>query len=169
MLRIELRIAAAGWLRGEEFNVLGPGGGSVLDILPMSLASSRRVGRRRTPGQWVEGVPPRLGTSGFRAVLLDLPTENPLTRQAARPLVRRGATARRPRRYADASNAVEASLGATKSDPVSAKEAITAGLPTTITDFVARVWQALAKSPTRHTIQSIKNLRTRQPMRAQSG
>lgn len=151
-LRVEVRVAAA-WLRQEHQQVLGSGGGSAVELLPLSWVRAEPLRLAVPVGHWAERVLPGLGANRYRTVLVRLPSESPLT--PGKPLVRwfDDARARYDRgdyrgcieRCRDVRRAVETSLEATKSDPVSAKAASAAGLPAGTSGFLEGVWRALAE------------------------
>jgi hypothetical protein len=152
LLRLELRVAAA-WLRQEHQQVLGSGGGAAVELLPLTWVRAEELRLAVPLGPWSERVLPGLGTDRYRAVLVSLPAESALTPD--KPLVRwfDDARARYDRgdyrgcveRCRDVRRAVETSLQASKSNPVSAKAASAAALPAGATAFLDGVWQALTE------------------------
>jgi hypothetical protein len=152
LLRLELRAAAA-WLRQEHQHVLGSGGGSAMELLPLAWVRTDELRLAIPAGPWAEQVLPGLGADRYRTVLVSLPADSPLS--PGKPLVRwfDDARARYDRgdyrgcieRCRDVRRAVETALQASKSDPVSAKAASAAGLPAGTTAFLDGVWRALAE------------------------
>jgi hypothetical protein len=127
----------------------------VLDLLPLAWVRTDELRLLVPLVHWVEGVLPALGTDRFRTVVISLPTNGALTPNT--PLVRWFDDARARydagdwrgciERCRDVRRAVETTLKATKSDPVSAKAAAASGLPPNpaISSFVDGVWGALSQ------------------------
>jgi hypothetical protein len=151
VLRIELRTTAA-WARAEHSDLLGPGGGAGVELLPVPWVRTEELRFAVPLGHWAGRVLPGLGADRYRTLLLNLPAENPVAPDE--PLVRWFDDARRRydfgdyrgciERCRDVRRAVETALQATKSEPVSAKAAAT-GLPAGTSAFVDGVWRALAE------------------------
>jgi hypothetical protein len=148
-LRLELRTTAA-WLREEQQL---PGAGAAVELLPLTWVRADDLRLIIAAAYWAERVLPGLGADRFRTVLIRLPRESPLTPN--KPLVRwfDDARARYDRgdyrgcieRCRDVRRAVETSLQATKSNPVSAMAARAVDLPDGTTAFLDGVWRALAE------------------------
>jgi hypothetical protein len=149
-LRIELRTAVA-WVRAENSNLLGPGGGAAVELLPVAWVRTEELRLDVPIGHWAERVLPGLGADRYRTLLVSLPAENPVA--PGERLVHWFDDARRRydfgdfrgciERCRDVRRAVETALQASKSEPVSAKA--TAGLPGGTMAFVDGVWRALAE------------------------
>ena len=152
-LRVRLDVAAA-WVRGEH-RLGSAGGAPVLELLPLAWVRTDELRLLVPLVHWVESVLPALGTDRFRTVVISLPMNGPLTPNT--PLVRWFDDARARydagdwrgciERCRDVRRAVETTLKATKSDPVSAKAAAASGLPPNpaISSFVDGVWGALSQ------------------------
>lgn len=153
-LRVQLDVAAA-WIRGEHRLGSAGGGAPVLDLLPLAWVRTDELRLLVPLAHWVESVLPALGTDRFRTVVISLPMNGALTPNT--PLVRWFDDARSRydagdwrgciERCRDVRRAVETTLNASKSDPVSAKAAAGSGLPSNpaISAFVDGVWRALSQ------------------------
>lgn len=143
--------AEAAWIRDEHDAIIGPSSTAV-ELAPLSWVRVADATIRVPRSEWSEQILPGLGLDAMRLVSVRLPRTGPLREDLiawfdqARHKFDTGDYRGAIERARDVRNAVEAHLGATRSEPVANKVQVARQLPdlAPITEFLDGVWKALA-------------------------